>query len=68
MDAESANSSATFGTSRAMASAAENGALRQLEPHWNHGMIVASVAIALLGAFTSTQLYVTANSASIYPV
>ena len=33
-------------------------ALRRLEPHWNHGMIAASVAISLLGAFTSTQLYV----------
>ena len=32
--------------------------LRRLEPHWNHGMIAASIAISLLGAFTSTQLYV----------
>jgi hypothetical protein len=32
--------------------------LRRLEPHWNHGMIVASIAISLLGAFTSTQLLV----------
>ena len=31
-------------------------ALRQLEPNWNEGMIVASIAISLLGAFTSTQL------------
>ncbi|KAH6661742.1 PAS/PAC sensor hybrid histidine kinase [Halenospora varia] len=31
-------------------------ALRKLEPHWNHGMIAASIAISLLGAFTSTQL------------
>lgn len=38
--------------------AGEDGALRQLEPHWNHGMIAASIAISLLGAFTSTQLYV----------
>jgi len=30
--------------------------LRRLEPHWNHGMIAASIAISLLGAFTSTQL------------
>jgi signal transduction histidine kinase len=29
---------------------------RRLEPHWNHGMIAASIAISLLGAFTSTQL------------
>lgn len=32
------------------------GTLRLLEPHWNHGMIAASIAISLLGAFTSTQL------------
>ena len=30
--------------------------LRHLEPQWNHGMIAASIAISLLGAFTSTQL------------
>ena len=30
--------------------------LRQLKPHWNIGMIFASIAVALLGAFTSTQL------------
>lgn len=30
--------------------------LRQLEPHWNKGMIFASIAVSLLGAFTSTQL------------
>lgn len=29
---------------------------RQLQPHWNARMIVASIAISLLGAFTSTQL------------
>jgi hypothetical protein len=33
--------------------------LRRLEPHWNQGMIAASIAISLLGAFTSTQLYAT---------
>jgi NO-binding membrane sensor protein with MHYT domain len=32
--------------------------LRQLAPHWNQGMIAASIAISLLGAFTSTQLQV----------
>lgn len=37
----------------------EGGAtLRQLEPQWNKGMIAASIAISLLGAFTSTQLFV----------
>ena len=30
--------------------------LRHLEPRWNYGMIAASIAISLLGAFTSTQL------------
>ena len=29
---------------------------RPLQPHWDAGMIVASIAISLLGAFTSTQL------------
>ncbi|MCJ1384172.1 hypothetical protein MMC17_007288 [Xylographa soralifera] len=29
---------------------------RHLEPRWNYGMIAASIAISLLGAFTSTQL------------
>ncbi|MCJ1401113.1 hypothetical protein MMC11_004325 [Xylographa trunciseda] len=30
--------------------------LRELEARWNYGMIAASIAISLLGAFTSTQL------------
>lgn len=41
---------------RAMAN--EEATLRQLEPQWNRGMIAASIAISLLGAFTSTQLFV----------
>lgn len=32
--------------------------MRQLQPHWNAGMIAASIAISFLGAFTSTQLFV----------
>lgn len=32
------------------------GGMRQLEPHWNGALIAASIAISLLGAFTSTQL------------
>lgn len=32
--------------------------LRQLDPSWNKMMIGASMAVSLLGAFTSTQLYV----------
>jgi hypothetical protein len=35
----------------------EEGA-RQLVPQWNQGMIAASIAVSLLGAFTSTQLFV----------
>jgi len=31
-------------------------AMRQLEPHWNAGLVTASIAISLLGTFTSTQL------------
>ena len=34
------------------------GMLRRLEPRWNEGMIIASIAISLVGAFTSTQLWV----------
>jgi len=33
-----------------------DGPLRALSPQWNHELIAASVAISLLGAFTSTQL------------
>lgn len=44
-----------------MAGVGGDGVLRQLQPHWNHGMIAASIAISLLGAFTSTQLYETYN-------
>jgi len=32
------------------------GSIYQLIPHWNYGMIAASIGISLLGAFTSTQL------------
>ncbi|KAH8647982.1 hypothetical protein BX600DRAFT_389544 [Xylariales sp. PMI_506] len=32
------------------------GPLRRLEPRWNTAMIIASIAISLLGAFTATQL------------
>lgn len=30
--------------------------MRELEPHWNEGLVGASIAISLLGTFTSTQL------------
>ena len=39
--------------------------MRQLEPHWNAGMIAASIAISFLGAFTSTQLFVPHEYSSI---
>ena len=32
--------------------------MRQLDPHWDAGLIAASIAISFLGAFTSTQLWV----------
>jgi len=35
---------------------AEDPLIRRLDPQWNHPMIAASIAISLLGAFTSTQL------------
>ncbi len=41
--------------------AEEGGALRQLEPQWNTVIIAASIAISLLGTFTSTQLMVQAR-------
>ena len=34
------------------------GMLRRMEPDWNAGMIAASIAISFVGAFTSTQLFV----------
>jgi signal transduction histidine kinase/ActR/RegA family two-component response regulator len=37
--------------------------LRQVEPKWNKAMIVASIAISFLGAFTSTQLMCHAKAA-----
>ena len=36
----------------------DHATLRRLEPQWNYGMVLASIAISLLGAFTSTQLFV----------
>lgn len=32
------------------------GDLRQIHPSWNPGLVIASIAVSLLGAFTSTQL------------
>ena len=39
--------------------------MRQLRPHWNAGMIAASIAISFLGAFTSTQLFVPHHEISL---
>lgn len=39
-----------------MAAVQEEAYLRQLHPHWNFELIAASLAVSLLGAFTSTQL------------
>jgi NO-binding membrane sensor protein with MHYT domain len=40
--------------------------LRQLEKHWNGGLIAASIAISLLGAFTSTQLMCQARTSRYF--
>ena len=40
--------------------------LRQMEPHWNAGMIAASIAISFLGAFTSTQLFVPSDHGHLH--
>jgi len=40
----------------------QNGAVRQLEPHWNGGLIAASIIVSLLGAFTSTQMFCQART------
>ncbi|KAF2672878.1 hypothetical protein BT63DRAFT_421077 [Microthyrium microscopicum] len=37
--------------------------LRRVEPRWNKSMVVASIAISFLGAFTSTQLMCHARAA-----
>ncbi|KAF2148682.1 hypothetical protein K461DRAFT_261416 [Myriangium duriaei CBS 260.36] len=39
-----------------------NADLRRIVPHWNHGMVAASIAVSFLGAFTSTQLMVQAKT------
>ena len=39
---------------------------RQLEKHWNGGMIAASIGISLLGAFTSTQLMCQARTSRYF--
>ena len=40
---------------------------RVIVPHWNTGLIIASIAISFLGAFTSTQLMCQARSSRYLP-
>lgn len=42
------------------------GTLRIIHPHWDHGLVVASIAISLLGAFTSTQLMCQAKTSRYF--
>ncbi|KAJ9646907.1 hypothetical protein H2204_000599 [Knufia peltigerae] len=44
----------------------ESPALRRLEPHWNYGLIAASIAVSLLGAFTSTQMMCQARTSRYF--
>ena len=41
--------------------------MRQLDPHWDAGLIAASIAISFLGAFTSTQMHVP-HYCSFFPI
>ncbi|KAK5025649.1 hypothetical protein LTS07_007853 [Exophiala sideris] len=41
-------------------------ALRRIEPHWNYGLIAASIAVSLLGAFTSTQMMCQARTSRYF--
>ncbi|KEF62624.1 uncharacterized protein A1O9_00597 [Exophiala aquamarina CBS 119918] len=47
-------------------SSIQNGAVRQLEPHWNGGLIAASIIVSLLGAFTSTQMFCQARTSRYF--
>ena len=42
------------------------GTLRIIHPHWDHGLVVASIAISLLGAFTATQLMCQAKTSRYF--
>ncbi|KAK5454137.1 hypothetical protein LTS15_006137 [Exophiala xenobiotica] len=44
----------------------EEPALRRLEPHWNFGLIAASIAVSLLGAFTATQMMCQARTSRYF--
>ena len=45
----------------------KGGNVRLLEHNWNNGLVVASIAISLLGAFTSTQLFCQARISRYFP-
>lgn len=47
-------------------SSPHNGPVRQLEPHWNGGLIAASIIVSLLGAFTSTQMFCQARTSRYF--
>jgi NO-binding membrane sensor protein with MHYT domain len=49
-----------------MGDAHQEPALRQLQVHWNGGLIAASIAVSLLGAFTSTQMMCQAKTARYF--
>jgi hypothetical protein len=40
--------------------------VRQLDEHWNGGLIAASIAVSLLGAFTSTQMMCQARTSRYF--
>ncbi|KIW61292.1 hypothetical protein PV05_01431 [Exophiala xenobiotica] len=44
----------------------EQPALRRLVPHWNFGLIAASIAVSLLGAFTATQMMCQARTSRYF--
>lgn len=46
--------------------AVEDGAVRQIIPHFNFGLVVASIVVSLIGAFTSTQLICCARTARTF--
>jgi NO-binding membrane sensor protein with MHYT domain len=55
-------------TSKAMADPAQavTGPLRIIQPQWDHRLIVASLAISLLGTFTSSQLMCQARTSRYF--
>src|ERR1700744_2349092 len=44
----------------------QEAAMRRLEVHWNQGLIAASIAVSLLGAFTSTQMMCQARTSRYF--